>query len=235
GNRVRFAAFGLEARLREINQRGVFLARAAAGTDALLAGSLGPTGFKDIGAHAAEIGRAYGEQASTLADAGVDFLLLETMTSPEEARIAVDSLKKSTPLDVVCSFAFTRVTTGAFVTWSGASIGEAVQMVRESGVHMVGVNCVPANEDLHKMLASLHAAAPDVPLWLKPNAGSPHPQYGQPAYPSPVNGISIPSDVLVDMNVAVIGGCCGTTPEHTKVLADSVAAWHGMGKNLHRG
>ena len=234
GNRMRLTSAGLESRVVDINRRGIVLAREAMGPTRLIAASMGPTGIKEIGRYAVEIGRAYAEQATVLADVGADFLLLETMTSPEEARIAVDSVKEATALEVVCSFAFTREVGEGFTTWSGASVGEAVLAVRESGVAMVGANCCAADDGLSELLAALHDAARALPLWLKPNAGYPNVQKGHAVYPTPVAALPLPFGTLADGNVAVIGGCCGTTPEHLKTLAKSVVAWNGTGKNLHR-
>lgn len=97
GNRIRLAAFGLENEVESINRRAVALVREGANTDTLVAASLGPTGCKDIVAKAREIRDAYGEQARFLASAGADVLLLETMTSPEEARIALGGYRCGDP------------------------------------------------------------------------------------------------------------------------------------------
>jgi len=222
GNRIRLSRFGLDGHLEAINRRAVTLAREAAMDHTLVGAAMGPTGIQKIRARAAEIRDAFAEQARALAGAGPDFLLLETMTSPEEARIALEAIHAATNLDVVCSFAFTRLENGAFGTWSGAAVGEAVAAAHSGGARLVGLNCCPADASLRPLLEFVHDAAGNTPLWLKPNAGPAHATPGQPPYPHPVHHMPLTAAELLEHNVAAVGGCCGTTPQHVRQLAQRI-------------
>tara|TARA_R110001592_G_scaffold171109_7_gene409125 strand:- start:161 stop:604 length:444 start_codon:yes stop_codon:yes gene_type:complete len=147
------------------------------------------------------------------------------MTSPEEAEIALEALHTTVSTPVVCSYAFTRGSSGDFTTWSGATVESALLTAQEGGAFMVGANCLPADDALDTLLTRIHATTPTLPIWLKPNAGSPIPRDGEVAYARPVHLLPLSSDRLTALNVAVLGGCCGTTPAHIGHLRERRAAW----------
>ena len=221
GNAFRLANRDQAHQVHAVNEAGVALAREGAGTGPLIAGAMGPTGVKNIGEQAAAIGQAFSEQARTLEGAGADFLLLETMTSPEEACIALEHISRSTALEVVCSFALRRMESGAFTTWSGASPATAIAQARGAGATMTGLNCYPADDSLESLLHLLHTSHPESIWWLKPNAGS-LPTDGRIArYNHPITHVSPAVSQLYALGVRAMGGCCGTTPAH-------IAEFHPM-------
>lgn len=225
GNRLRLEASGRADQLAEINRRGVALARAGASPNSWVAASMGPTGCKDISARSVAIRDAYAEQVDILVDGGPDLLLLETMTSPDEARLALEVVREKTDIPAICSFAFRQRGANRFSTWSGDSVGDAVGVARQLGCAMVGVNCYPADDTLGALLHELHGEAGDLPLWVKPNAGAaPGPQVTH-AYQSPVHRLPVTAQELIHFHVAVLGGCCGTTPEHLHHLAARLAPY----------
>jgi 5-methyltetrahydrofolate--homocysteine methyltransferase len=218
GNPIRLAKFGYSGQISEINRQGVRLVREAAGTNRIVAAAVGPTGIKDIAARSDEIARAFDVQGEILVDAGVDIIVLETMTSPEEARLAIDAFKKISSIDLVCSYAFRRLEQGDFVTWSGATVREALQVAIDSGADVVGMNCYPANEHLGELLTILAENGAPKPIWLKPNAGTIELGKNEDSYPWPVHQIPLSKEVLRGANVSVLGGCCGTTPADIQKL-----------------
>lgn len=217
-NSFRYAVDGAGQSLSAVNTAGVQLARAGAGPDVLIAGSMGPTGLKDIAARAEAIAQAYGAQAAFLEAAGADFLLLETMTSPEEACIALDAIRRQSALEVVCSYAFRRDPSGSVSTWSGAPADTAITRALAAGATMTGVNCYPADETLVPLVAQLHSSHPAETWWLKPNAGSPPSPACPKGYTHPITNLAPALQELHSRGVRILGGCCGTTPTHIATL-----------------
>ena len=179
-NRIRLAAYRLARKRHKITQRGVAIARKAAGTPksshrpVLVAGSMGPARGPDASAvDDAELFDVFQEQAASLAEAGVHFLLVETMTSVSEASIAVRAARTATRLEVVCSFAFREVSPGVFQTWAGDSVEDALGAALDAGAAVVGANCIPATASLAPLVEIMRRAARTAPLLLKPNAGPP--------------------------------------------------------------
>lgn len=207
-NRIRLARYGLERDLHRVNERGVAIARGAALTSGrpdgaiLVAGAMGPArGPDDTGLSDGVLFDVFTEQAAALAKAGADFLLVETMTDPGEAGIAVRAARAACPLEVVCSFAFRETSPGRYDTWAGHTVAEALQAALEAGAHLVGANCVPATEGLAALLDSMRATTGDGALWLKPNAAPPTDWTAQCVA------------LLDKLGTGVIGGCCGTTTD----------------------
>lgn len=207
-NRLRLARFNRADRTHEINTRAVALAREAArgwsriGPPPLVAGAMGPArGSDHTGLSDGVLFDVFAEQAAALAEACADFLLLETMTYPDEARIAVNAARTACPLEVVCCFAFRETSPGRYNTWAGHTVAEALEAALDAGAHLVGANCVPATEGLTTLLDIMRASTGDGPLWLKPNA-------------APPNDWTAQCVALLDkLGTGVIGGCCGTTPD----------------------
>lgn len=231
-NRIRLARIGQESNLHAINQQGVAIAqdairnRASGRQPALIAGSIGPArGPGETRPDDAKLSSIFLEQATALVVAGVDFILLETMTDRAEACIAVRAAKAAGAQDVVCSFAFRESTPGSFETWSGDPVETALRAARDAGADVVGANCVPATAAILPLIRGLRRGAGAAPVWLKPNAGTPTkskvPTPGQPlsrySYPHPLK--TAPVDTILDaLETGIIGGCCGTTPADIAAL-----------------
>jgi 5-methyltetrahydrofolate--homocysteine methyltransferase len=217
-NRVRLEHFGRVADCNAINMRAVEIALAALRARGhhdrpmLLGGAMGP--MRGPGQTQTDDGlliEAYQEQAAALAAAGVDFILLETMTDLSEARMAVRAVKAVTHVEIVCSFAFRAVDMGRFTTWSGHLIEAALGEARESGAMLVGANCVPGSPSIVPLIDAMRRIVGTAPLWLKPNAGEPDRRDGVPTYSSPFDRAPL-GPMLDALGTGVIGGCCGTTP-----------------------
>ena len=162
----------LVGKVREVNLRAAELAREGAGADRLVAGSLGPTGMliEPYGLlNREDAMAAYAEQASALAEGGVDLLVLETIFAVEEAVWAVEGIQSATNLPLVVSFSFDMGTR----TMMGLSPTDAVAAVVPMGIAAVGTNCGRSLADADLVVGEILAAAGDVPVWVKPNAGVP--------------------------------------------------------------
>ena len=219
---IRLADGPLAGRAREVNVRAAELAREAVGETLLVAGSLGPTGklvepYGDL-THEAAVD-AYAEQARALADGGVDLLVLETFFALEEALWAIDGVTGATDLPLVASFSFDQGTR----TMMGVSAADVVAAVVPLGVAAVGANCGRSLADTDALVAELLGAAPAVPLWIKPNAGVPHVVGDEVVYEAGPDELAAHVRRYADAGARVVGGCCGSTPEHVAAIAGALA------------
>lgn len=208
----------LIGRAREVNLRAAELAREGAGEGRLVAGSMGPTGalIEPYGllTHDACV-EAYAEQALALADGGVDLLVLETLFSVEEAVWALEGAQSATDLPVVVSFSFDMGTR----TMMGLSPTNAVAAVASSGVAAVGTNCGRSLEDTDVVVAEVLAAAGEIPVWVKPNAGVPKIVGAEVVYEAGPDMLAEHVARYVEQGARIVGGCCGSTPAHVAAIA----------------
>jgi 5-methyltetrahydrofolate--homocysteine methyltransferase len=219
GSRIRLAKSNLENRAVELNRAAVALARqAAAGTEALVAGSMGPTGellYPNGRLQEDEMRMAFTEQAHTLVDAGVDLLVVETQFDLAEAKIAIESIRSFSDLPVVCSFSFDRGTR----TMMGVKPTQLSAELEPLGVNLLGINC---GKNLPDNLLNLQALrqSTQLPIWFKPNAGLPHiDENGESIYAVSADDMGLHARSWIDNGAAIVGGCCGTSPEHLHQIA----------------
>lgn len=224
GTRLRLEHSGLTEQVAEVNQRAVELARqAAAGTQTLVAGSIGPTGqlMAPYGPLAAEAAvESFAEQARLLAESGVDFLVIETQFDLAEARAAVQGARAVCTLPLVVSFSYDR---GAR-TMMGLKPSQAGAEMDALGVEVIGINCGRSLDENLNNLRELKAAVAR-PVWFKPNAGLPRlDDQSNPVYDVTPEGMGHHALDWIAAGARVVGGCCGTSPEH---LAEIVRAVRG--------
>jgi methionine synthase I (cobalamin-dependent) len=213
----RLADGPLAGRAIEVNTRAAELAREAVGDDRLVAGSLGPTGqlVEPYGPLTRDTCvAAYAEQAQALAEAGVDLLVLETFFALEEALWAVEGVQEASDLPLVASFSFDQGTH----TMMGVSPTDVVAAVEPLGVAALGANCGRSLRDTDAIVTELLAAA-TLPLWVKPNAGVPRIVGDAVVYDADPEMLAEHVREYVDRGVSVVGGCCGSTPEHIAAIA----------------
>jgi 5-methyltetrahydrofolate--homocysteine methyltransferase len=212
--RAKLGTAGLAARCEEINAAGVVIARRAAGSDALVAGDVGPTGLllPPLGEATESLLReAFAVQVAALAGAGADLLSIETMYDLREALAAV-AAGRETGLPVVASMTFERRRRGIFTVMGDPLVG-ALARLAEAGADAVGCNCSVGPEAMVAMIREAHAAVP-APLAAQPNAGTPRATPGGPAYdvgPADFGAFAL---AVTEAGARLVGGCCGTTPAH---------------------
>jgi 5-methyltetrahydrofolate--homocysteine methyltransferase len=219
----RLADSPLAGRAREVNVRAAEVAREAAGDDRLVAGSLGPTGQlpEPYGLLTRELAvDAYAEQARALTDGGVDLLVLETFFALEEALWAIEGVQSVSDLPLVMSFSFDQGTH----TMMGLSPAEVVAAVEPLGVAALGANCGRSLADTDAIVDQFVAAAPELPLWIKPNAGVPHIVGDTVVYDADPEMLAEHVRTYADKGARIVGGCCGSTPEHIAAIAAALAA-----------
>jgi methionine synthase I (cobalamin-dependent) len=219
GTALRLRESAYPGRARDVNRRAAQLARqaAAARQGVLVAGAMGPTGmllepFGELTPGAAA--EAYGEQAAALDEGGVDLLLLETFFALEEALAAIDGIRRSSALPLVVSFSFDRGTR----TMMGLSPARMLEAIAPHGVAAIGANCGRSLADMEGVVSELVALDAGIPLWIKPNAGLPR-MVGEVArYDTGPAEMAAYARRFVEAGVRVIGGCCGSSPEHIAAI-----------------
>jgi homocysteine S-methyltransferase len=213
-NRVKLSTFGLDARLHAINAQGARIARHAAREQAYVAGAIGPLGIRvepwgKTGLDEAEA--IFREQAAALVDGGVDLFMLETFRDVPELQAAVRAIRSLTDLPIVA-----QLTTGDDGdTLDGTPPEQFTPALEQLGVDVIGLNCSvgPAVmlETLERMSAVSHAR-----LSAQPNAGRPRDVEGRNIYLSSPEYMASYAKRFIAAGVKIVGGCCGTTPEHIR-------------------
>jgi methionine synthase / methylenetetrahydrofolate reductase(NADPH) len=213
-NLVKLSAIGLGGKLAEINRQGALIARRAAkGHDVFVAGSLGPLGRGKGELSASEVQDCFRAQAAALAGGGVDLLILETFSELEELELAVRAAKE-TGLPVVANLAF-----GEGSRLSGGISAEAAAFRLEAaGADLIGANCGAGPLELLATLKRL-AAATGLPLAAYPNSGFPEYVDGRYIYRTTPDYFAAMALEMVAAGASLVGGCCGTTPEHIRSMA----------------
>jgi 5-methyltetrahydrofolate--homocysteine methyltransferase len=209
-------------RARDVNRAAMALAREAASTSpgVLVAGSMGPTGMlmEPLGeltpAAAAD---AYAEQAAALTEGGADLLLLETFFALDEALAAIEGVRRSSALPLVVSFSFDRGTR----TMMGLSPTQVIESIGPLEVAAIGANCGRSLEDMEHVVHEFAALNAGIPLWIKPNAGLPSMVGDIARYDMGPSEMAEFAARFIAAGAQVVGGCCGTSPEHVRAMATS--------------
>ena len=219
-NEYKLAKFGLADKVDEINTAAVNIARSCAGQDVLVAGSIGPIGC-EIAEHSrvtdAEALRIFTAQANSLASAGVDFLFLETFSNVAELLIAIEAAAM-TGLEIAAQMAVTE----SGKTIYGLKIDDAVSRIAEHpAVTVVGLNCAIGPLAMLNSLKEIRKIT-DKPISAQPNAGRPQEVEGRMIYMCTPEYMAEYAKRFYENGVRIIGGCCGTTPEHIRQIARAV-------------
>ena len=212
--------YGLEDRVKEINEAAVKIAREASKGRAKIVGSLGPTGRFIVPLGDLEFEDAYQsfyEQAKTLADAGADYLLFETCIDIQEMRAGLLAAKDATSLPIICQLSYSE--DGRTVT--GTDPQTAAITLEALGADIIGVNCSLGPKELVPIVKTL-AENCSVPISVLPNAGMPRLENGRTIFPMGPEEFASWGAKLVAGGATYLGGCCGTTPAHIKALAAAV-------------
>jgi len=225
-NRLKLAAHELRDHLAEINEAGVHLARAAAGDRAYVAGSVGPLGalMRPLGlVDHAEASDVFAEHIAAVAAGKPDLLLLETFGSVDEALLAL-AAAKAVAADLLVVISLSVVEDGK--TPGGDPLLSALRRLRAAGADGVGVNCAVGPQAVYEALAPIIAEI-EGPLFVMPNAGYPHRVDDRAVYQSTPEYFRRYAHDFVALGATVVGGCCGTTPDHIAAMRAEV-----VGKQL---
>ncbi|RJP17284.1 MAG: hypothetical protein C4520_16995 [Candidatus Abyssobacteria bacterium SURF_5] len=225
GNRIKLSRFGLGDRVASFNRAAVQNAHSAAAKNQFVAGSVGPTGefLEPYGSVTyAQMLEVFREQILALAEAGADIICVETMSDVKEAQAAIEAARENTPCVVFASMTFNRDKRG-YHTLMGTDPATAARALEQAGAHLIGSNCGAGPDQMVDILREMSEATQSY-LLAKPNAGLPVLEGTKTIYPEKPAELAQKMQPLLDMGVRVLGGCCGTTPDHLREIAKLVKA-----------
>lgn len=218
-NRRNLGHYNRKFDIGDICRSAVNLARNSAGVEHYVVGSIGPTGamIEPSGTMTREkAGEFFSEPTLALFDAGVDLFFIETMVALEEAEAAIQQVKHISDIPVAVTMTFDSGPRGFHTAW-GVNIADYVKRMNNLDVDILGANCGRGYEEAVKIAREMRQYT-DKYLLLQPNAGLPEYQQGEMIYPQTPETIIDLVHELLDLKVNIIGGCCGTTPEHIQVI-----------------
>jgi len=225
-NRYKLAKHGLEDKVAEINRAGVELARRvvnASFRQVWVAGDVGPLGvrlapFGRVQPHEAR--SAFRQQIQALSEAGADLIVIETIADRFEIVEAIQAAREVTSLPIVASMTFTRDDR----TLLGDDPTTVARTIHQAGADLIGVNCSGGPSQLLRILRQMRRAVPEAHFWVKPNAGWPEHVGGRVMYAATPEYFR---DFVAEFRKAgasIIGGCCGTTPEHIAAMHQALTS-----------
>ncbi len=223
-NRNKLSAFGLEDRVAEFNHRGVKIAREAreaAKHEVLIAGSIGPLGLlRQVRESPAEqVREFFREQAEALEERGVDLFILETFGDVEELVAAIEAIRSFSRLPIIAQLTYSEEGT----TFSGTRPRDAWAILHDKGIQAIGANCSVGPQDHLRILQELASVAGSFPMSAMPNVGFPQRAGDRLIYPkSSPEYFDLFAREAVILGARILGGCCGTTPDHIRAMVKAV-------------
>lgn len=220
-NREKLSKYGLEGDVEAINRAGVELARKAVGDAAYVVGAIGSIrAGKRKNVRTADVEASLREQIGILLDSPVDGLLLETFYDLEELQLALRIIRSMSDLPVICQFA----NEGTGSTQDGVPLQEAFLRLQGDGADVIGFNCRVGPNGILRSMEKLTPLA-GVPFSAFPNAGLPDYVDGQYTYAATPQYFAESALRFADLGARIIGGCCGTTPEHIAAVAQALQGY----------
>lgn len=224
GNSFKLSYFGLQDQVYEINKAAAEISRKAAGNDHFVLGSIGPTGKMLVTGEVTfdELYDSFREQAIALEAGGADALVIETMSDIEEARAAIRACRENTRCEVICTMTFDQSDDGTFYTMMGVTPEAMTTEMAGAGANIIGANCGNGMGNMIGITKAIRSVDPEIPVLIHANAGMPVYRDGETIFletPAMTAGFV---NQLIDAGANVIGGCCGTTPEHIRKIAEAV-------------
>jgi len=217
-NAMRLEKHGLSSKVKELNEAAVKVARDAAAGKAFVVGAMGPSGYflgDALPDDLAKVRAALLEQATVLVGAGVDALLIETVRQTNELRVAIESAVAAAggKIPVIASASVDERSRMA----DGTSSAEVARLMREWGASVVGVNCCDGPMNVLEAVTPMLELG--IPVWAVPNAGLPRRVDDRLVYVSTSEYFGVYARRMFKLGVKLVGGCCGTTPDHIRRIA----------------
>lgn len=225
GSSCKLKVYGLADKVSEFNRAAAALARRAIGGQGFVAASVGPTGHiveeegGDITSE--QLYAAFKEQVIALAEGGADAICVETMSSIREASEAVRAAKENTSLPAICTFTFEARAKG-FRTMMGLKPDRAAREAVAAGADIVGANCGNGISNMIEITRQMRAAVPRTPILVHANAGAPLVEDGKTVFKETPAYMASRAKELIEAGANIIGGCCGTNPDHIAAMAQVV-------------
>lgn len=217
-NFYKLSKYGLETKVEEINRAGVQIARRAAGSEGYVVGAVGSIrGGKRANVSTNELNLYFEQQISAMLSEGVDGILLETFFDLKEMRIALSTVRKLSDLPVICQFAVD----GVGRTLDGYTMSEAFDILMQEGADVLGFNCHSGPNGIMSVVNQIGHKS-ELPLSVYPNAGLADYVDGEYIYGATPEYFGECAVSFAKHGARIVGGCCGTTPEHIKAIASAL-------------
>ena len=224
GSRFKLKHYRLEEKVTEINEAAARLSRKAAEPGQFVLGSVGPTGVILMMGEVTgdELYDAFREQVTALEKGGADAIIVETMSDLEEAELAVRAAKENTSCEVICTMTFEKTVDGDYKTMMGISPVDVVQPLIRAGADILGSNCGNGTAGMIDILSIFRKTNQDIPLIIQGNAGMPKYLEGKTVFQESPEETASYIPRMINLGVNIVGGCCGTTPEHIRQIAERI-------------
>jgi 5-methyltetrahydrofolate--homocysteine methyltransferase len=224
GSRFKLEHFGLADKVYDINKAAAEISREAAGKDVYVLGSIGPTGkflmMEEVTAE--ELTEGFREQAMGLEAGGANAIIIETFTDLDEARCAIKAAKENTSLEVICTMTFDKGVDGTYHSMMGVSPAAMTTELIEAGADIIGANCGNGMEGMIAITKEIRSVNAEIPILIHANAGAPIYKDGVTTFPETPEYMAGLVHELILGGANIIGGCCGTTPEHIAKFVHAV-------------
>ncbi|MGE5646249.1 MAG: homocysteine S-methyltransferase family protein [Acidobacteriota bacterium] len=226
GTSFKLKGYGLADKAGEFNRAAAALAKQSIAGKGYVAASVGPTGHivEDEGGDVTpeQLYQAFKEQVIALAEGGADALCIETMSSLSEAKAAIRAAKENTALPVICTFTFDPGAKG-FRTMMGVKPDRAAREVAAAGADAAGANCGNGIANMIEIAKQMRAAVPALPILIHANAGAPIVENGKTFFRETPEYMASRVRELIEAGANIVGGCCGTTPDHIAAIAGVIS------------
>ncbi|MFO7370335.1 MAG: homocysteine S-methyltransferase family protein [Bacteroidales bacterium] len=224
GSSFKLSSYGLSDKVYEINKAAAEISRSAAGKDRYVLGSIGPSGKIIMTGEVTieSLYNAFKQQAIALHDGGADALVIETMSDIEEAKAAISAAVDGTKCEVICTMTFEKTDVHAYHTMMGVTPAQMTEELVRTGVAVIGANCGNGIRDMIGIVREIRRVNKTIPVLIHANAGAPVYRDGKTVFPESPQQMAEFIGELIDAGANIIGGCCGTTPEHIKRIAEIV-------------
>lgn len=221
---VRLKHYGLQDRAFELNEAGASISREAAGDDHFVLGSIGPSGAIIMMGEIPEekVYDGFRIQVEALAKGGADAVCIETMSEIAEACLAIRAAKEFTDLEVICTFTYQKTVHEYYRTMMGVSPAEMIAAVKEVGADIIGANCGIGFDQMVEIVKEIREADSSTPVLVHANAGIPIVKNNETIFPETPEMMRPKIKELIKAGANIIGGCCGTTPEHIRVIVKEI-------------
>jgi len=234
GTSFKLEHYGLAGRVSEINESAARISREIAGNDRWVIGSVGPTGKMLVMGDVTEeeLYDAFKMQVIALEKGGADAVCIETMSDIGEALCAVRATKENTNLEIICTFTFDAIGENEYFTMMGISPADAAISCIDAGVDIIGTNCGNGLMKMINIISQMREINPDIPILVHANAGLPELINGEITYPETPEQMKKLIPQVVQAGANIIGGCCGTTPDHIVAVKEAVSKLKNINQKL---
>lgn len=229
GSPFKLEHYGLRERAAEINEAAARLsaeAAAGAGGDRWVIASVGPSGVMLMMGEVSEeeLFEGFRVQVEALAKGGANAICIETMSDLQEAELAVRAAKECTDCEVIATFTFDQTVDGDYRTMMGVTPEQAASAMVAAGADIIGSNCGNGIARMKGIVERMRAAEADAPILVHANAGLPIQEGGGMRFPEGPADMAAQVAGLVEAGANIIGGCCGTTPDHIRAIRGALAS-----------